>query len=193
MTSYKIIENSELSALASPLRQRLLDALTTEDSASGLARRFDMSRQRIGYHMRDLEKAGCIEAVGTRQQRGLTEKLYRARPIAFVHSPPGIDTKSLRKRDRFSWAALVNLLARSLGDLITLRRNADKASKRLATLALEADLNFESPGARMAFTEDLLDAVETVLSRHETPASEKSRHFRLVLGAYPSITREVHQ
>ena len=84
MQDFRILENDDLNAMATPFRQQLLEQLKEPASASGLARRFDMSRQRIGYHMRALEDAGCIEAAGERQARGLTEKLFRARPLAFV-------------------------------------------------------------------------------------------------------------
>lgn len=183
METFKILDSQELAAMASPFRQQLLEALTTPDSAAGLARRYDMSRQRIGYHMRGLEKAGCIEVAGERQQRGLTEKLYRTRPLAYVHSPPLADR--LKREDRFSWAALVSVIARTLRDLVNLRRAADAEGKRLATLGLEAELHFETPAERQAFTEDLIDAVERVLRSHERPRSDKSRGFRLVLGAFP--------
>lgn len=183
METFKILERGELAAVASPFRQQLLDALVTPDSAAGLARRYDMSRQRIGYHMRDLEAAGCIEVAGERRQRGLTEKLYRTRPLAYVHSPPSTDR--LKRQDRYSWAALVSLVARTLRDLVSLRHAADAQRKRLATLGLEAELNFETPAERRAFSEDLIEAIEGVLKQHERPRSEKSRAFRLVVGAFP--------
>lgn len=184
MEQFKILERDHLNVLTSPFRQDLLQALSTPKSAARLARDLNMSRQRIGYHMRDLERAGCIGVVGERQARGLVEKLYRTRPMAFVHVPEGGERK-LRTKDRYSWASLVNLVARSLWDIIALRRRADAAGKRLATLALEAELNFENPAQRKAFTEALLDAVERVCREHERPATQKSRAFRLVLGAYP--------
>jgi len=183
VSQFKLLDREALSAMASPFRQQLLHTLVTPSSAVNLARRFDMSRQRIGYHMRDLERAGCIEPVGERPQRGLTEKLYRTKPMAWVLAPPRSDSAS--QRDRYSWAALVDLVARALWDLVSLRRRADAAGKRLATVALEAELHFESPAERKAFTEALVDAVETVVREHEQPRSSQSRAFRLVLGAFP--------
>ena len=183
MNSFKMLETEELAAVASNFRQQLLADLSTPHSAASLARRYDMSRQRIGYHMRDLEKAGAIAVCSERQQRGLTEKLYQTRPIAYVHAPPSKDR--LRRQDRFSWAALVSLVGRTLADLVRLRRAADADGKRLATLGLEAELHFNSPTDRKAFTEDLLDAVETVLKRHEQPRSARTRTFRVILGAFP--------
>ncbi len=188
MDTFKILEPQELGAMASPFRQQLLESLATPDSASGLARRYEMSRQRIGYHMRDLERAGCIEITGERQHRGLKEKLYRTRPMVYAFAPPSDEQR--QRQDRFSWAALVDLVARTLWDLMSLRRRADAQGKRLATLAIEADLYFETPAQRKAFTESLIDAVEGVVRDHEQPKSETARAFRLVIGAFPKPAKK---
>jgi DNA-binding transcriptional ArsR family regulator len=188
MDTFKILEPQELGAMASPFRQQLLESLATPDSASGLARRYEMSRQRIGYHMRDLERAGCIEITGERQHRGLKEKLYRTRPMVYAFAPPSDEQR--QRQDQFSWAALVDLVARTLWDLMSLRRKADAQGKRLATLAIEADLYFETPAQRKAFTESLIDAVEDVVRDHEQPKSETARAFRLVIGAFPKPAKK---
>ena len=93
--------------------------------------------------------------------------------------------RKLARRDRFSWRALVDALAQALWELVTLRRRADAAGKRLATLTLEAEVRFSSPSARKAFTQDLIEAVEDVLAKHDRPDGERA--FRLILGAYPSL------
>jgi predicted ArsR family transcriptional regulator len=188
MNSFKILEPDQLNVMASPFRQGLLHALSTPKSATRLARDYKMSRQRIGYHMRDLERSGCIEVAGERQARGLKEKLYRTKPMAFVYAPRNSELPDAT-RDRYSWATLVNLAARTLWDVIMLRRLADAASRRLATLALDAELHFETPAQRKAFAEELIDAVERVCRKHERLPSEKTRAFRLVLGAYPNLER----
>lgn len=189
MDTFKILEPDEMRAMASPFRQKLLETLSIPNSAVGLAREYEMSRQRVGYHMRALEQAGLIEAVDERPVRGLTEKLYRTRPMAFALSPRERDEPA-RLRDHFSWATLTNLAARTLSDLVSLRRKADAAGKRLATLALDAELHFETPTERKAFTEDLIDAVEGVVRSHERPRSDTSRTFRIVLGAYPKTEED---
>jgi DNA-binding transcriptional ArsR family regulator len=189
MNDFKILEREDLRVVSSPFRQEILEALSTRSSAVELARRYDMSRQRIGYHMRALQRAGLIEEAGERPVRGLTEKLYRARPMAWVLSPAERGP-SERLKDRFSWATLTNLAARTLWDLVRLRRKADVVGKRLATLALEAELHFDTPAERKAFTGELLDAVERVVRKHERPRSDTSRAFRLVLGAYPKTNEE---
>lgn len=180
-----MLDPETVCAVGSTFRQELLGLLSTPDSAAGVARRLGMSRQRVGYHMRELERAGCIAAAGERPARGLTEKLYRAVPIAWAHRPEGAAApRSLR--DRFSWATLVSVATHMLADLASLRRRADAAGQRLATLALTAEVRFDSAAERKAFSEELLQAVDTVLRRYDKPKTDSTRSFRLVLGAYPA-------
>ncbi len=194
MDSVKILSDGEVAAVASPFRQRLLKAMAEPRSAASLAGEFEVSRQRVGYHMRDLEKTGCIELVSEQPVRGLTERLYRARPFAFASGTPA-KRKRLASADRYSWRALVQLIALCLRDLIILRRRADSARKRLPTLAIEAELRFESPAQRKAWAEELVASVESVCRRYEQPGDDEaqSRRFRLVVGAYPAINEEPKQ
>jgi len=191
MGNATLLDPESVCAVGSPFRQQLLDLLSEPDSAAGLARRLDMSRQRIGYHMRELEKAGCIAPAGERPARGLTEKLFRAVPMAWAHRPAG-KTTPLVSADRYSWASLVRIATHMLADLTWLRRRADEAGKRLATLALSAEVHFDSAAERKAFSEELLTAVESVLRRYDKPSSKKTRSFRLVLGAYPDAEGGEH-
>ena len=186
MESFKLLGQDELAAVASPFRQKLLAELSVPQSAIHVARKLEMSRQRVGYHMRDLESAGAIACVSRQKARGLTEKLYQAQPMAFA-SAPDTERARMAEQDRFSWSALVNLIGQTLWDLMGLRRAADAKGKRLATMAIEAELHFASPAERKAFSEDLLDAVEQVIRKHERPETEETRGFRLILGAYPKF------
>ena len=191
-TDFQILDSGSMSAVSSQFRQDLLAALVEPDSAVNLSRRFDMSRQRIGYHMRELEKAGCIELVGERQQRGLKERLYQVRPMAYVFGPERKgDARAVE--DRYSWASLLNMIANALWDLVCLRRRADARGKRLATLAIEANLRFANPRARKAFSEDLVNAIEDVVARHHDPDAAAGRSFRLVMGAYPVPAAEARK
>jgi DNA-binding transcriptional ArsR family regulator len=69
-------------ALAHPLRQRILEQLTTrgEASPSQLARSLDEPVANVAYHVKVLLKLDCVELVGTRQRRGALEHYYR--PVA---------------------------------------------------------------------------------------------------------------
>ena len=56
-------------ALLHPLRLRILDALREPGSASGLARRFRLPRQKMNYHVRELARVHFLERAG-RQYHG---------------------------------------------------------------------------------------------------------------------------
>ncbi len=190
MNDYRILEDQDLGALASPFRRQLLQDLKDEpDSAANIARRHDMSRQRVGYHMRELAKAGFLEIVEERQQRGLKEQLYRVRSFAYVHT--NRPTAATRVQDRFSWVSLFNLLAKGVWELIRIRRLADEQDKRVATLAMEVDINFSTPADRKAFTEALISSVDQLAEQYGAP-KDTGRAFKLILGAYPSIEGDSH-
>lgn len=184
--NYQFADASSFAAMGSTFRQQLLAELQEPTSAATLAKRHDMSRQRIGYHMRDLEKAGCIALVEERAQRGLTEKLYQVTPRIYTQSPNHMAMAD--KQSVFSFSRLVNVLAHALSTLARIHHLA-KPNQRIATLALEAQLHFDNPSQRKAFTEELLDAIEAVVKKHEQPKTNKSRSFRLVLGAFPDLQK----
>ena len=183
METFRILEDQDLAALSSPFRRQLLDELRDgPDSASNIARRHDMSRQRVGYHMRELVKAGYLEPAGEKQQRGLKEQFYRVRSFAYVHANRAVLSQKAAE-DRFSWLSLLNLLARSLWELISLRRLADAQEKQIATLGIEAEVRFASPADRKAFTEALMASVDSLVSEYQ---AEEGRSFRLLVGACPA-------
>src|SRR5512134_4167603 len=64
--------------LLDPLRMRLLAELREPDSAAGLARRLRLPRQRVNYHVRELEKQRLVELVGRRRRGNCTARLLRA-------------------------------------------------------------------------------------------------------------------
>jgi DNA-binding transcriptional ArsR family regulator len=67
-------------AISHPLRVRLL-ALLDEQAASPvvLAGKLNQSLGTVSYHVRTLYELGLLDLVSTRQRRGATEHIYRAR------------------------------------------------------------------------------------------------------------------
>ena len=61
-----------------PLRLRLLEGLRLPDSAAGLARRLRLPRQRVNYHLRELEKQRLVELAGRRRRGNCTARILRA-------------------------------------------------------------------------------------------------------------------
>ncbi|MEE9226690.1 MAG: helix-turn-helix domain-containing protein, partial [Acidobacteriota bacterium] len=70
--------------LLRPLRIRILEALGEPNSASGLARRLGTSRQKINYHMRELEKKALVELVEERRKGNSVERVVRATTRSYL-------------------------------------------------------------------------------------------------------------
>jgi len=70
---------AQVKALADPLRYRVFENLIAEPrTAKQMAEHLGTHPTRLYHHFRVLEKAGLIEAAGTRQKRGTTEKYFKA-------------------------------------------------------------------------------------------------------------------
>jgi DNA-binding transcriptional ArsR family regulator len=80
-------ESHRLAAVLSPIRRQVLQSLDTPDSATGIARRLGLARQKVNYHLRELERAGFVEMDEQRQRRGCVERL-RAIDRARVRRQP---------------------------------------------------------------------------------------------------------
>src|SRR5262249_23007 len=137
-----------VAALLSPIRRDILRNLENPDSATGLANRLGIPRQKINYHLRQLEDAGLVELVEERQRRGCVESRVRVTARAFVVSPEflqGLSAEPDQIQDKFSSAYLVSAASRLVRDVAVLRKRADSVEKKLATLTLETEVSFESP------------------------------------------------
>jgi DNA-binding transcriptional ArsR family regulator len=176
-------------SLLQPDRLRLLRELAEPDSASGLARRLKLPRQRINYHLRELERQGLLEVVAERRKGNCIERVLRASARAYVVSPEalgplGADPAGVA--DQTSAAYLVSLAARTIRDLAGLTDRARREEKRLATFALDTEIRFASAADRAAFANDLTAAVAALAARYHAAAAPAGRSFRVVVGAYPA-------
>lgn len=179
--------------LLKPDRLRILQQLDEPDSASGVARKLEMPRQTVNYHLRELEKAGFVEFVEQRPKGNCLERVVRATARSYVISPIALQSlgrSAATTRDQFSTAYLVAAAARAIRDVSILRGRAAKAGKRVATLTLESEIRFASAQARREFTEQLLQAVAALAAKYHDAETEGGRAFRLMIGAYPVITKQ---
>src|SRR5919199_3716138 len=107
-----------------PVRARLLAHLAEPASASMLAARLGLPRQRVNYHLRALERHGLVELVEERRKGNCTERLLRATAASYVISPSAlaaVQPDPERAPDRVSAAwllAVASRLVRDVGDLI---------------------------------------------------------------------------
>src|SRR5215471_4541155 len=73
-----------------PVRTRLLAELTEPGSASMLASRVGLARQKVNYHLRSLERHGLVELVEERRKGNMTERVLRAAAASYVISPSAL-------------------------------------------------------------------------------------------------------
>jgi len=183
---------SSAEKLLKPERLRMLELLAEPGSATRIAKRLTLPRQTVNYHLRELEKEGFVEFVEQRPKGNCLERFLRATARSYVISPQalgalGIDAGGLR--DRFSAAYLISAASRAIRDVSILRQRADKAGKTLGTLTIETEIYFANAAERHEFTEELADCVARLAMKFHKPKAEEGRSFRLVLGAYPVITK----
>jgi DNA-binding transcriptional ArsR family regulator len=169
-------------------RRQILELVRDEpDSAAGVARRLGLPRQRVNYHIRELEKAGLVEEVGTRPRRGLKERLVRATAAHYFVSPSAsaaLSPDPAQLRNRFSAAYQVAVAARTVHEVGRLLELAEAAGKPLPTLTVDTEVRFATPRARDAFADELFAAVTSLVAKYDA-AAEGSRAYRLSLTSHP--------
>lgn len=191
-----ISEPTRAALLMHPTRRMVLESLATPDSAAGLARTLKLPRQKINYHLRELEQAGLVEHVEDRRKGNCVERIVRATATHYLISPEALGAlgdSPADPQDRFSWASLVGVAARAIRDLAVLRRRADSVKKRLPTFTLQTDIRFASPQAVNGFTEELAREVARLTAKYHDDTASEGRLFRFFVGAYPAITKSEEQ
>ena len=164
----------------SPLRRSLLERLREPSSATRLAAALGLPRQRVNYHLRELERAGLVELVEEVQRRGCVERIYASRAEAFVVDPAVIGPAAAAQ-DRFAAAHLVQAAAGVVRDVARMQAAADRAGKRLLTFTVETEVGFAAPEELERFTERLAEAVARTAAEFDAP----DRRYRVVVGGHP--------
>ena len=189
-----VADMDRASALLHPLRLRILDALREPDSASGLARRFRLPRQKMNYHVRELARTHFLERAGQRRRRNMIERRYRTTAQGYVLSPELLGRMGLpqgQAEDVFSAAYLLGIMAVAQTELARASREASAQRKRLTTLSVSSELRFQSAEQRAKFAAELRRGVIELIGRYASPhtmangSAGAGRPYRLILGCYP--------
>ena len=187
-----VVSPSRAGALLHPLRLEILALARQPASASDLARRLNLPRQRVNYHVRALERAGFLRAAGRRRKRNMIEQRYVATARGFVLSPTLLGPVGADWRDIGDTGSADYLLA--LAEQV--RRDVERAAReaggeRVPTVSLKSQFRFESAAQRAEFARAVRDAVVGVIARHSSPnrteegRAGRGRPHRLVLACYP--------
>ncbi|WP_370552463.1 MULTISPECIES: ArsR/SmtB family transcription factor [unclassified Conexibacter] len=186
MSDLDVIEDPRAAVVAlDPIRARLLAELRQPASAATLAGRVGLTRQKVNYHLRAIERHGLVTVAEERRHGGLTERLLVATAASYVVSPGALGPLGgdpARSREKLGARWLIACAARVVREVGA----AVRRDEQTPTFALDAEVRLASPAARAAFAADLADAVTAVVQRHHV---DDGRPHRLLVAAH-EIPRE---
>jgi DNA-binding transcriptional ArsR family regulator len=179
---------ADAAVLLRPLRTRILEMLAEPQSAAGVARTLDVARQKVGYHLKELEKQGLVELVEEKKVGNCVERIVRATGRAYLVSAQALGSLAgggAEATDKFSSGYITSVAARALREVTQLRQAADEANKRLATLTVETEVRFATAADRGAFAEELAREVARLTAKYHSESAPRGRTYRLVSFSYP--------
>ena len=189
MRDIEVIESPAVAATAlDPVRSRLLAELREPASAATLAARVGVPRQKVNYHLRQLEAHGLVEVASTKAWGGLTERLLVATAAGYVVSPSALGQASSepsRSRDRLAASYVVALAARVVTELGSMLRVAAKQGKRVPALGIDTAIRFATPADRAAFADELTSAVTKLAAKYHDEKAPDGRWQRVVAAVHP--------
>jgi DNA-binding transcriptional ArsR family regulator len=173
-----------------PVRTRLLAELVEPASATSVAARVGLPRQKVNYHLRQLEEHGLVELVEERRKGNMTERVLQATALSYVISPAAlaaVQPDPSRAPDRLSARWLIALAARLVREVGQLLAGAAKARKRLATFGMDGEIRFANAADRAAFAEELAAAVTKLISKYHDERAPGGRDHRVIVAVHPSL------
>ena len=178
------------SAMLDPTRLAILGQLRQPGSAASVAAQLGAPRQRIGYHVRELERAGLVAPVSERAHGGLVERLVQASSAGYVVAPQALgpvapDPTAIT--DHFSTAYQLAVASRIIRDLCELRARAERARKTVPTLTLDTHVRVASAEAQHAFATDLANAVARVVEKYHDDRAPNGRTFACAVSVHPHV------
>jgi DNA-binding transcriptional ArsR family regulator len=193
MVEVAVIEDPAAAGVClDPMRARLLAELAEPGSATMLAAKVGLARQKVNYHLRALEQHGLVELVEERRKGNVTERVMRATALSYVISPAALSALApdpSRSPDRLSARWLLALAARTVGDVGALITGATAAGKRIATFAVDGKVRFASATDRAAFAEELTGAMTALIGKYHDESAPGGREHQIVVAVYPSTTK----
>jgi DNA-binding transcriptional ArsR family regulator len=184
---------SAAAAVLDPTRLAILGRLREPGSAASVAAQLGAPRQRIGYHVRELERAGLVSPVTERSHGGLVERLVQASAAGYVVAPQALGPVAADPSavvDRFSSAYQLAVAARIIRDLSELRSRADRARKTIPTLTVDTRVRLASPEAQHAFATELANAVAAVVERFHDDRAAGGRTFACTVTVHPHVVNQ---
>ena len=182
-----IEEPAAAEASLDPIRSRILAALAEPGSAAMLAGRLGLPRQKVNYHLKELERHGLVELAEERRKGNVTERVYRATASSYVISPSvlaAVSPDPSRSPDQLSASWLLALGSRLVQEVGQLLTGAARVGRRVASFGIDAEVRFASASDRAAFAEELAQSVAALVSRYHDENAPGGRSHRVIVGLH---------
>jgi DNA-binding transcriptional ArsR family regulator len=183
-----VLEPERAAVLLDRTRLQLLGELAAPRSAAAVARQLGLPRQRVNYHLRELERQRLVECVAEHARGSCVERSYRRSGDAYAVSSAALGELAPKPdavADRFSSDYQIALASRAVEELSTLQVGAQAQAQALPTFSLAVEVTFASAASRSQFAEELSAAVAALVQKHHDAASRGGRTYRFYVGAYP--------
>jgi DNA-binding transcriptional ArsR family regulator len=186
-------DHRRASSLLHPLRLRILRQTAEAASATEVASKLGLPRQRVNYHFRQLIRAGLLVPAGRRRKRNMVEKRYAASARGYAISPEVLgesraDWHSVQDTQSAAYlVALLTLAESDLGRLLPAAKDRPPAR----TMSLKTQFRLRSEQERERFARAVREALADVVFRQTAPAAREDGSagpgtlHRLVLACYP--------
>ena len=169
-------------ALGHPLRVKILEVVQLRNaSPSELTELLSAPLGNVAYHVRVLEKCGCIEQVATARRRGAVEHYFRARPRSYIgHQDWRNVPKSLR--DAVSGASLGSFFDRAADALESGTMDArDDTTLNWMPMAVD-EVGWEEVAAVFKAAANRLEAIHALCRKRIEQSEEAEEAISLVVG-----------
>ena len=184
--------------LMHPMRLQIVRLAVAPMSASELADRLGLPRQRVNYHVRELARAGFLRRSGARRKRNLIERLYVASARSYMLGPgvlgpaaPAADALTAANAPEVTH--LMALAARTQAEVARAAKSAMRRSQSMPLLTASTEFRFATAKQRADFVSALTAALARLVEDHTQPLHgpdgqpAPGRPHRLVLFCHPFI------
>jgi DNA-binding transcriptional ArsR family regulator len=184
-----ITRPAQAAAVMHPVRRKVLESVGNGASAASIARALGLPRQRVNYHVRELEREGLVELVEVRRAGNCVERIVRAAAASWVISPDalgglspaGAERAAASGADRFSPVRLIAAASRTIVEVAASCDGAGGACGPRSTVTLEAEVRFASPLDQGAFVHELASAFARIAAKHHAADAARGRVHRFML------------
>ncbi|HEV8122920.1 MAG TPA: helix-turn-helix domain-containing protein [Gemmatimonadales bacterium] len=179
-------ELARVRVLLHPLRLAIMELAVESTSATDAARRLNLPRQAIHYHVVALERAKFLVSAGEIRRRNMAERRVRASARSYLIAPEilgGLSPGRRRATRPDSPQGLLSLTARMQTDV-----SAILAAPAAPVLSFTSKLRFSNAAGREAFSRALGHAVAQLIKEHGLLGNafrEAAEESTLALALYP--------